>query len=129
LDDAAARAIVERQARSWERNDFELGAADWAPDGVLEAPGVTVPFSRLRGAMEHFHEHYVDLQVVVKNVFVSRDGNRIGIEWDWAVSRRSDGARSVTNDAIIVDLEDDKIASWREYFDPATGVESSSGQP
>jgi uncharacterized protein (TIGR02246 family) len=129
LDDAAARAIVERQARSWERNDFELGAADWAPDGVLEAPGVTVPFSRLRGAMEHFHEHYVDLQVDVKNVFVSRDGNRIGIEWDWAVSRRSDGARSVTNDAIIVDLEDDKIASWREYFDPATGVESSSGQP
>lgn len=129
MDDAAARAIVERQARSWERNDFELGAQDWAPDGVLAAPGVTVPFSRLRRAMEHFHELYVDLQVDVKNVFASRDGNGIAIEWDWAVSRRSDGARSVTNDAIIVDLENDKITSWREYFDPATGVESSRGQP
>jgi limonene-1,2-epoxide hydrolase len=32
----------------------------------------------------------------------------------------------VTNDAIIVDLVDDKIASWREYFDPSTGVEASS---
>jgi uncharacterized protein (TIGR02246 family) len=124
MDDDAARELVERQARSWERNDFDLGAADWAPDGVLHAPGVTVPFERLGAAMKHFHEEYVDLEVDVKNVFASREGERLAIEWDWAVSRRSDGARSVTNDAIIVDLIDGKIASWREYFDPAQGVEA-----
>jgi uncharacterized protein (TIGR02246 family) len=123
MDDEAARRLVERQARSWETNDFELGAGDWAPDGVLRAPGVTVPFERLGGEMAHFHELYVDLRVDIKNVFTSRDGNRIALEWDWEVSRRSDGARSTTNDAIVVDLVDDKIASWREYFDPAQGVE------
>jgi ketosteroid isomerase-like protein len=126
VDDEAARALVERQARSWERNEFELGAGDWAADGILQAPGVTVPFERLRGEMAHFHELYGDLEVDVKTVFTSTDGSRIAIEWDWAVSRRSDGERSVTNDAIIVDLVDDKIASWREYFDPAQGVEAQA---
>jgi ketosteroid isomerase-like protein len=126
VDDPAARELVERQARSWERSDFELGAADWAPGGVLQAPGVTVPFERLGAEMAHFHELYCDLEVEIKNVFTSRDGGRIAIEWDWAVSRRSDGQRSVTNDAIIVDLVDGKIASWREYFDPATGVEAQA---
>lgn len=126
MDDAAARALVERQARSWEQNDFDLGAADWSPDGVLKAPGVVVPFERLRGEMGHFHELYGDLEVDIRTVFTSRDGARIGIEWDWAVSRRSDGERSVTNDAIIVDLVDDKIVSWREYFDPAQGVEAQA---
>ena len=95
------------------------------PDGLPEPfyAELTVPFERLGREMAHFHELYVDLRIEIKNVFVSRDGGRIALEWDWEVSRRSDGARSVTNDAIIVDLVDDKIVSWREYFDPAQGVE------
>ena len=53
------------------------------------------------------------------------DGNKVAVEWTWEVSRRADGARSTTFDAIIVDLVDGKIKSWREYFDLSTSVEGS----
>jgi hypothetical protein len=40
---SAVQRMVERQARAWERNDFDLAAADWLPDGVLVAPGGPSP--------------------------------------------------------------------------------------
>jgi ketosteroid isomerase-like protein len=73
--------------------------------------------------MNNFHESYTDLSVTITNVFASPDGSKVAIEWLWDVARKSDGARSLTSDAIIVDLVDGKIASWREYFDLSTSVE------
>lgn len=116
--------LVQRQARAWECNDFELAATDWLPDGVLIAPAGHFPYESLPDAMADFHRHYKDLVVDIKNVFASPDGSRVAIEWNWSVTRRADGARSLTEDAIIVDLIDGKIKSWREYFDLSTSVES-----
>jgi uncharacterized protein (TIGR02246 family) len=122
---AEIRALVERQARAWELNDFDLAAPDWRPDGVLVAPaGGTWPVSALRQAMNDFHADFADLVVDIKNIFASCDGAKVAIEWDWAVTRKADGARSLTQDAIIVDLVDGKIKSWREYFDLSTSVEA-----
>jgi uncharacterized protein (TIGR02246 family) len=117
------RALVERQARSWERNDFDLAAGDWLPDGVLTSPGGKFPARLLRATMDEFHKKYRDLSVTITNVFCSPDGAKVAVEWVWAVTRRSDGVRSITEDGIIVDLVDGKIASWREYFDLSTSVE------
>ena len=58
------------------------------------------------------------------NAFASADGRRIALEWLWEVSRRKDGARSLTEDAILIDLDPDgRILAWREYFDTASAVE------
>ena len=57
---AAIRALVERQARAWERNDFDLAAADWLPHGMLVAPAGEFPAGTLREVMHGFHEHYTD---------------------------------------------------------------------
>jgi len=119
------RALVERQARAWERNDFDLAEPDWRPDGVLTAPGARVPASALRQTMDDFHQDFTDLAVTIKNVFAAADGSQVAIEWDWTATRRADGARNTTEDAIIVDLVDGKIQSWREYFDLSTSVEAS----
>ena len=119
------RALVDRQARAWERNDFELAAPDWLPDGLLTSPGGEFPAPILRATMDNFHKLYNELVVTVTNVFASPDGNKVAVEWTWEVSRRADGARSTTFDAIIVDLVDGKIKSWREYFDLSTSVEGS----
>ena len=116
--------LVERQARAWERNDFSLGAADWLPDGELIAPGARVPASDLAREMAEFHHGFTDLVVTVLNVFCTADRSKVAIEWDWEVTRRSDGVRGLTHDAIIVDLVDGKIASWREYFDLGGSVEA-----
>lgn len=119
------RAIVERQARAWELNDFDLAAGDWLADGMLTSPGGEFPAPILRATMNNFHEAYTDLSVTITNVFASPDGSKVAIEWLWNVARKSDGARSLTPDAIIVDLVNGKIASWREYFDLSTSVEGS----
>lgn len=118
------RALVERQARAWEHNDFDLAAEDWLPDGVLIAPAGEWPAEKLRQVMVDFHAGFTDLVVEIKNVFASADGSKVAIEWDWSVTRRADGARSLTQDAIIADLIDGKIKSWREYFDLSSSVEA-----
>jgi len=118
------RALVLRQARAWEAGDFDLAARDWLPDGVLVSPGGTWRADELRGEMEKLHASYRDLRVNVKNLFTSGDGSKLALEWDWTLTRRRDGARSTTPDAIIADLEDGKILSWREYFDLSGSVEA-----
>lgn len=118
-------ALVRRQARAWETNDFDLAAEDWLPDGELIAPAGRWKLPELRSEMEAFHAGYRDLKVTVVTVFASLDGAHVAIEWLWEVTRRSDGERSVTHDAIIVDLVGGRIRSWREYFDPTTSVEGT----
>ena len=116
--------LVDRQARSWERNDFGLGAGDWLPDGELVSPAGRVTADDLERELTEFHARFTDLDVTVLNVFSTPDGAKVAIEWDWEVTRRSDGVRGITHDAIIVDLVDGKIASWREYFDLGGSVEA-----
>ena len=118
-------ALVRRQARAWETNDFDLAAADWLPDGELIAPAGRWKLPELRSEMEAFHAGYRDLEVTVANMFASPDGTQVAIEWLWEVTRRSDGKRSITHDAIIVDLAGGRIKSWREYFDPTSSVEGA----
>jgi uncharacterized protein (TIGR02246 family) len=125
-NDRHAEALVRRQARAWETNDYELAAADWLPDGELIAPAGRWKLPELRSEMNAFHADYRDLKVTVVQVFSSCDGTQVAIEWLWEVTRRSDGERSVTRDAIIVDLVDGRVKSWREYFDPTSSVEGQN---
>ena len=78
----------------------------------------------MQAAMEDHFKQFRDLRVTVKNVFISQDGAKAAIEWDWDMTRRRDGARAVTHDAIIVDLVDGRIASWREYFDFGNSIDA-----
>lgn len=122
-------ALVKRQALAWERNDFALAASDWLPDGELTSPAGRVPAAEIEQELTTFHQGFGDLQVTILKVFASPDNTSVAIEWDWEVTRRSDGVRGVTHDAIIVDLVDGKIASWREYFDLGGSVEATPAQP
>ncbi|SHH00847.1 Ketosteroid isomerase-related protein [Kaistia soli DSM 19436] len=122
-DEAALLTMLERQADAWKTGDFTLASKDWHPDGVLTAPGNRVPFAALAETIRRFHADFVDLEVTITNAFASADGKKLAFEWLWTVSRRRDGARSATPDAIIVDLADGKILEWREYFDTAAAVE------
>jgi hypothetical protein len=62
--------------------------------------------------------------VAVKNALLSTGGNKAAIEWDWEVTRSRDTARGMTYDEIFVDLNDGKIASWRDYFDFGDSVDA-----
>ena len=120
----AARHLVERQARAWEKRDFTLAAADWLPTAVLMSPEGNTPAAQMPASMKDYFKDFSDLHVSINNVFASPDGRKLAIEWDWAITRKKDGKRGVSHDAIIVDLKGGKIASWREYYDPAASGEA-----
>ena len=110
--------------KAWTVGDFSEAAADWHPRGVLTAPGNRVPIDALARTVEDFFRDYGDLTVTITNVFASADGRRVALEWLWEVTRRQDGVRSRTEDAILIDLDGSgRILSWREYFDTANAVE------
>lgn len=121
----ALYALIERQAHSWEVNNFMLAQDDWHAGAVLVSPGGEWSSHELAAAMKGFHQDYQDLKVTIKNVFATADGSKVAVEWDWTVTRRKDGLRGTTADAIIADLKDGKILSWREYFDLSSSVEGS----
>jgi ketosteroid isomerase-like protein len=117
-------ALVNRQVQAWEKNNFAIAAADWLPTGELISPGGHVAAKDMQAAMTDYFTHFGNARITVKNVFLSPDGNKAAIEWDWEVTRLRDGARAVTHDAIIVDLKGGKISSWREYFDFGDSVDA-----
>lgn len=121
----AARQLVERQARAWEKQDFSLAASDWLPTAVLMSPEGNTAAPQMPASMKDYFKDFSDLHVTIKNVFVSPGGKKLAIEWDWAITRKKDGRRGVSHDAIIVDLLGGKIASWREYYDPAASGEAN----
>jgi ketosteroid isomerase-like protein len=121
----SARELVERQARAWEKQDFTLAAADWLPTAILTSPEGNTPAPQMPSSMRDYFKDFRDLKVTIKNVFTSADGKKLAIEWDWAITRKRDGKRGVSHDAILVDLKDGKIASWREYYDPAASGEAT----
>jgi len=113
-----ARALIERQARAWERADLSAIVADYALDGVLISPGGRWQgHESVRAAAASFFAEAMDVRVTVARVLL--DGDAGAVEWTWSETRRADGRRYSMEDAIVFVLRDDRIVYWREYFDTA----------
>jgi ketosteroid isomerase-like protein len=109
-------ALVNRQVQAWERRDFAIAADDWLPNGKLFFPGGHVAKKDMQGAIREYFKNFTNLKVTVNEMFLSQDGTRLAIQWNWSVTRRRDRKRVTTHDAILVHLVRGKIASWNEYF-------------
>jgi ketosteroid isomerase-like protein len=115
-DSAQVRALVNRQVQAWEKRDFAIAADDWLPNGELFSPGVRVVKKNMQSAILDYFKNFTDLKVTVNEMFLSEDGTRLAIQWDWTVTRKRDRKRATTHDAILVHLVGGKIAAWNEYF-------------
>jgi ketosteroid isomerase-like protein len=115
-DSMQARALVKRQVQAWERHDFAIAADDWLPNGELFFPGGHVVKKDVQSAILGYFKNFTDLKVTINEMFLSNDGTRLAIQWDWTVTRKRDRKRTTTHDAILVRLVGGKIASWNEYF-------------
>jgi ketosteroid isomerase-like protein len=110
------RALVNRQVKAWEKHDFAIAADDWLPNGELFFPGGHVVKKDVQSAIFGYFKNFTDLKVTINEMFLSNDGTRLAIQWDWTVTRKRDRKRTTTHDAILVQLVGGKIASWNEYF-------------
>ena len=115
-DSAQVRALVNRQVQAWEKRDFAIAADDWLPKGELFSRGGHVVKKDMQSAILDYFKNFTDLKVTVNEMFLSRDGTRLAIQWDWTVTRKRDRKRATTHDAILVHLVGGKIATWNEYF-------------
>jgi ketosteroid isomerase-like protein len=115
-DSAQVRALVNRQVQAWEKRDFAIAADDWLPTGELFSPGSHVVKKDMQSAILDYCKSFTDLKVTVNEIFLSEDGTRLAIQWDWTVTRKRDRKRATTHDAILVHLVGGKIATWNEYF-------------
>ncbi len=123
--ETAIRSLMERQIKAFESYDFSIGAGDWVPGTEVISPEGRTPFSDLPAGTKDYGKYFRNLKVTIARILVSADGNHAAIEWDWGVTRRRDGARSVTHEAILIDLEGGKINGWREYWDLSKAVDAA----
>ena len=121
-DSAQVRALVNRQVQAWEKRDFAIAADDWLPNGELFFPGGHVFKKDMQTTILDYFKNFTDLKVTVNEMFLSEDGTRVAIQWDWTVTRKRDRKRATTHDAILVHLVGGKIATWNEYFDFGNSV-------
>ena len=115
-DSVQVRALVNRQVQAWEKHDFVIAADDWLPNGELFSPGGHVIKNDMQSAILDYFKYFTDLKITVNEMFLSKDGSRLAIQWDWSVTRKRGRKRTTTHDAILVHLVGGKIASWNEYF-------------
>jgi hypothetical protein len=113
---AQVRSLVNRQVQAWTKRDFAIASDDWLQNGKLVSPGGHVGKKDMQSAILGYFKKFTALKVTVNEVFLSEDGTRLAIQWDWTVTRKRDRKRATTHDAIFVHLVGGKIATWTEYF-------------
>jgi hypothetical protein len=99
-----ARALANRQVQAWEKHDFAINAADWLQNGELIFPGGRVFKKDMQSAILDYFKNFTDLKITVTQMFLSEDGARLAIQWDWTVTRKRDRKRTTAHDAILVHL-------------------------
>ena len=120
MDGQQTRVLVERQAKAWEAQDIEAVLTDFASNGVLSSPGGRWQgHDAIREAARLFFAGVSDVQVDVTRVLLDAGGTQGAAEGTWSETR-ADGSRHMAEDAIIFELPQGKIVTWREYFDTAS---------
>jgi len=108
--------LVNREVQAWEKRDFAIAADDWLPNGEWFSFGGQVVKKDMQSAILDYFKNFTDLKLTVNEMFLSEDGTRLAIQWDWTVTRKRDGKRATAHDAILVHLVGGKIATWNECF-------------
>jgi len=70
-----------------EKRDFAIAADDWLANGELFSPGGHVVKKDMQGANLNYFKNFPDLKVTVNEMFLSEDGTRLAVQWDWTIAR------------------------------------------
>ena len=114
--DPRIEQLVERQANAWETGDSDKIIADFAEDSLLVVPGSTFRGKQqIKEAAEQYFAEFTDTKVTIKRIITN--GNQGAVEWSWSDRNKKSGEISQAEDAIMFELEAEKIKYWREYID------------
>jgi uncharacterized protein (TIGR02246 family) len=109
------KTIVDRQASAWESGDVETIIADFAEDGLFIAAKKQFRGKQaIKTAAENYFSQYTTTKINIKRLIIQNNSG--AIEWDWSDRNWQTGVVSNAEDAIIFELENNKIIYWREYI-------------
>lgn len=112
----SVQQLVERQAKAWETADSDKIIADFAEDSLFIVPGSTFRGKQqIKEAAEQYFAEFADTKVTIKRIITNE--NEGAVEWSWSDRNKKTGEISQAEDAIIFELEAEKIKYWREYID------------
>ena len=116
---SSIRQLVKRQARAWENADAATIVADFAEDALFIVPGFRFEGRQaIKQAAEDYFAQFTDTTVTIKRIIVQE--NEGAVEWIWSDVNKETSQRTDADDAIIFELQNDKITYWREYIDKKT---------
>jgi limonene-1,2-epoxide hydrolase len=115
-----AVALFERRRDAWLAEDFDAYVGLFANDVVLQTP-IGEPH-RGREAYEALVRRSYEAMRPVSFDFheIAVHGDKVLSEWTITVEVRADGTRIPYDGMSICEIRDGLIATWREYFDPAS---------
>jgi uncharacterized protein (TIGR02246 family) len=117
MNHADVQQLVERMAVAWMQRDITTIVGLFTEDGEFITPGGAARGrAAIAAAATTFFAQPLTVTVTITRVLV--DGVQGAVEWTWRETSSTSGADRTMQDAIIFALRDDKLAYWREYFDP-----------
>ena len=113
---AKVEALVEKARQAWLTDNGDAFAALFTDDGELIAPGNRwVGYRQIYQAVMDYAAAYDQLEIALHRIV--QDGDQVVIEWSWRDRNQATGELAHAEDAIVVDLEQNRIRRWREYID------------
>lgn len=110
------RSLIEQTRQAWVTQDPDALAQIFAPNGVLIVPGAKITGREaIRAVVRDFAENFQDVKIEIRQIIV--EGDRAAVEWYYEDTEIATGKRNRADDAIIVEVENNLITRWREYFD------------
>lgn len=110
------RSLIERQAKAWESANVDRIVADFADDSVFIAPGSTLRGkSAIADVAKGYFANFTDIKIEIKRIIFQE--NEGAVEWTWQDKNKNTNEESYAEDAIIFEMENNKIKYWREYID------------
>jgi uncharacterized protein (TIGR02246 family) len=112
-------SLIEQAKAAWTARDADTLAQLFSQDGELIVPGQRWQGqAKIREEIAKFAQQYTDVSITIQQILI--DGNRAAVEWHYEDTEKSTGQRSHVDDAIVLEVKDGRISSWREYFDTDT---------
>lgn len=108
--------IIARQVNAWQEGNSEQIITDFAEDGIFIAPGKKITGKEaIQKAADDYFNMFSNTQITIKQIILAE--NKGAIEWTWQDKNRETGKISYAEDAIIFQLQNNKIIYWREYIE------------
>jgi ketosteroid isomerase-like protein len=118
--------MVHQHAEAWVTGDMELLDSLLHDDIIFAYPGRRLNKLQTLEDLAYFRDHFNDTKIYINKIII--DGDNLGVEWQFATTKKETGERQVVSDAIIGKVKDDKFIIWKEYLDGRVKLLQATGE-